>query len=63
VETAVIVGFAHHSAAQIVTAAACSALAMAVVSVTLCLTTRTVPAAHQASSKADAVGALPQTRS
>jgi hypothetical protein len=64
-ETTVIVGFAHSSAAEIVTAAAACALATAVVSVTICLMARTAvetgPAhAEAAVDDAQAVGAVVQ---
>ena len=65
-ETTVIVGFAHGSAAAIVTAAAACALAIATVSVAVCLTARTTveivppPTAEINEEDAQAVGAVAQ---
>jgi O-antigen/teichoic acid export membrane protein len=61
-ETGAIVGFAHHSADQIITAATACALLTAIVSVTACLAARPVPATLATPPpKGGAVGALPQT--
>ena len=61
-ETGAVVGFAHHSADQIIVAAAGCALLTAIVSVTACLAARPVPTALATPPpKAGAVGALPQT--
>uniref|UniRef100_UPI001892242E hypothetical protein n=1 Tax=Catenulispora rubra TaxID=280293 RepID=UPI001892242E len=62
-ETTVIVGFAHGSAAAIVTAAAACSLATATVSVTVCLTARTAVEAVAAPAEVEdpqAVGAVAQ---